>query len=902
MIPRTVQLKNFLSYGPEPQTIDFTPYNLICLSGKNGHGKSALLDAITWAIWGQARKTSGNSKADQGLLHLGQKHMFVILEFEVSGQLYRIRREFVQTNSKPFASLDFGIMQSDQKIAALTDKTIKATQEKIEKTIGITYESFINSAFLRQGQSNEFSKKSPKERKEILAEILQLQQFEEQKKIALLHAKKLQQEHKTLCSIQLRIETELEQLTNIDQIYQTILKNLNDFDQQKKDLFAQKQNIEESKNRIFQQLNELEFINKQRLEIEQQLALNKKSIHDISQAWQDAEKIQSTFFKKDLETEQKSLQQLLATMQEKLQKKLAFKETYLSTRDEFAKYTAQLEKKYDEQIHTTQRDLTKHQEQLFTTQQRLKQEQSLATKNHQESVSAQTELLQILHELEQNSFNLQLYQKEEQQLETVTFRYQTLQAQERTLQELLNNRQQQCKIIETKQPCCPLCTQTLSDTAQHQVQTKLIAECTEINNTITDLKAQITVAQNDHKASQLSLQKTKQKYEQSLHLVIQHQELSKTIIKLTDQKHEIEKNINIFTNKESEITALITTIQNQINRIEQEKSNIAQTEQYKQYQTTLSNIEHAAKELGHNPESHKKAELDLQEITKQLIMCESTALESEKQAERKAMLTSLTKITESQTDQLATILNQINNYKNISIEQKKLVSLEQELSRLQTLFDQKQSQLFMEKGSIEQKLRKQKDLDNELSQITKNIKVLYQEMIDYQEIAKALGKDGIQALLIEQAIPEIEDETNEILSRLTNNQTQIFIESLRDLKKGGSRETLDIKISDSFGLRDYEMFSGGEAFRIDFALRIGISKLLARRAGTTLQTIFIDEGFGSQDEEGLQMIMDNLYKIQHDFAKIIIVSHLSEMKEQFPVQFIVEKKRLGSTVSIVEQG
>ncbi len=58
MIPLKIQIKNFLSYGPETQTIDFQNYNLICLSGKNGHGKSALLDAITWALWGQARKTS----------------------------------------------------------------------------------------------------------------------------------------------------------------------------------------------------------------------------------------------------------------------------------------------------------------------------------------------------------------------------------------------------------------------------------------------------------------------------------------------------------------------------------------------------------------------------------------------------------------------------------------------------------------------------------------------------------------------------------------------------------------------------------------------------------------------------------------------------------------------------
>jgi len=98
------------------------------------------------------------------------------------------------------------------------------------------------------------------------------------------------------------------------------------------------------------------------------------------------------------------------------------------------------------------------------------------------------------------------------------------------------------------------------------------------------------------------------------------------------------------------------------------------------------------------------------------------------------------------------------------------------------------------------------------------------------------------------------------------------------------------------------MFSGGEAFRIDFALRISISKLLARRAGTALQTLIIDEGFGSQDEEGLSHIMESIYKIQNDFSKIIIVSHLSELKNQFPVHFFVEKGPEGSKVQIIQQG
>lgn len=185
MIPIKLQLKNFLSYGPTLQTIDFGQYPLICLSGKNGHGKSALLDAITWAIWGQARKTNSTSKADEGLLRLGQTQMQVILEFECNNQHYRIRREFALSYGKSYAALDFGIFNQDKKsFIPLTDKTIKKTQKKIEDTIHLGFESFTNSAFLRQGQANEFSQKMPKDRKEILATILGLNEYEQIKKLA----------------------------------------------------------------------------------------------------------------------------------------------------------------------------------------------------------------------------------------------------------------------------------------------------------------------------------------------------------------------------------------------------------------------------------------------------------------------------------------------------------------------------------------------------------------------------------------------------------------------------------------------------------------------------------------------------------------------------------------------
>jgi len=94
MIPHKLQLKNFLSYGADFQTIDFRPYHLIHLSGKNGHGKSALLDALTWVLWGQARKIGTSAKADAGVLHLGEVEMMVCLDFMFNNQTYRVKRDY----------------------------------------------------------------------------------------------------------------------------------------------------------------------------------------------------------------------------------------------------------------------------------------------------------------------------------------------------------------------------------------------------------------------------------------------------------------------------------------------------------------------------------------------------------------------------------------------------------------------------------------------------------------------------------------------------------------------------------------------------------------------------------------------------------------------------------------
>jgi exonuclease SbcC len=204
------------------------------------------------------------------------------------------------------------------------------------------------------------------------------------------------------------------------------------------------------------------------------------------------------------------------------------------------------------------------------------------------------------------------------------------------------------------------------------------------------------------------------------------------------------------------------------------------------------------------------------------------------------------------------------------------------------------------RGTFQHRLERCQEIAKEYAEEMQRKTRIDRECQVYAQLFKIFGKDGIQAYLIENAIPEIEDEANDILSRLTDNRTSIAIESVKDLQSGGTRETLDIKISDELGIRSYEMYSGGEAFRVDFAIRVALSKLLANRAGTQLKTLVIDEGFGTQDARGLEQLVEAIKMISKDFEKILVITHLEALKEAFPVRIeVVKLPDIGSRYQVV---
>jgi DNA repair protein SbcC/Rad50 len=179
-------------------------------------------------------------------------------------------------------------------------------------------------------------------------------------------------------------------------------------------------------------------------------------------------------------------------------------------------------------------------------------------------------------------------------------------------------------------------------------------------------------------------------------------------------------------------------------------------------------------------------------------------------------------------------------------------------------------------------------------------KTAKEQMQAYNALAAAFGRSGVQSLIIENAIPELEAETNDLLARMTDNAMQVRFEMTRTTKTTRSEvETLDIKVQDDVGVRPYELFSGGEGFRINFAIRIALSRLLARRSGARLQTLILDEGFGSQDGKGRERLVEVIESIKDDFAKIIVITHFEELKDSFSQRIEVIKDAGGSRIHVL---
>src|SRR5512142_413091 len=232
MIPIHLRISGFLSYRDRAE-LDFTSFDLACISGHNGAGKSSLLDAITWVLFGEARGKSSD------VINLNSSAAEVVLTFTHEENTYRIQRTLPRNKS---TVLEFQV-KSDGGWRPLTEKTTRETQTRIEQTLHLDYDTFVNASFFLQGKADQFTQQNASKRKEVLSNILGLEMWEEYKNRSAEKRKALEREvdeidgrvreiDAELAEEDLRkarlaeLESTLQQLTTARNAQEAILENI----------------------------------------------------------------------------------------------------------------------------------------------------------------------------------------------------------------------------------------------------------------------------------------------------------------------------------------------------------------------------------------------------------------------------------------------------------------------------------------------------------------------------------------------------------------------------------------------------------------------------------------------------------------------------------------------------
>ncbi len=1075
MIPQRLTLRNFLSY--REATLDFRGLHTACICGANGAGKSSLLEAIAWAVWGQSRAAS-----DDDVIHIGAQEAQVDFLFTNNQNLYRIVRSRYRGQG---TMLEFQIAQgkhqeanaealqgaeespSNPSFRTLTAKGIRATQQLILEHIKLDYETFINSAYLRQGRADEFMLKRPSERKEILTDLLKLDQYDDLAERAKDQARQLKgqiellerslenvqnqlQQDNPIAQERKKLETALTELQQqqiedgnqlqafqlIQQQRQTWQQELTWQQQQQRVLAQDCQRLQQELAAAQQQQQNLEALFQQEgaiaagyhhfqsLQAQEEILAGKQKIHQTIQTqrqqYQQQQTATITQLHSKLQHTQAQLEALLqqegdiqrilskATDIEAALAQLQQARMHASQMDQLqAQVTPLLQRRQQiqSQIDRIQTRLSARLEELRTSARQLQAQQERQPRLKQAMLEVSDRITTLEERrayqqqvrekgLERRSFmeRLQAHQRDyETQLAEVEQKILLLMQEAQMSEGLMgrgngeaeealekgNGKVSQSVIPNLEvalssspipyslspnsYPPCPLCDRPLDEHHWNLVLEKHRVKQQEILEQIWIIREQLSVSEREIQVLRQEYRDLEQELAEYGSVLERRGQLQEQLQVTADvqaslqqimaEVREIERSLktgDYATELKEELNLLDQSLQQlnydeknhalargevdrwrwaeirqaEIKQAQRRQNQIAQRQPELEFQlaelqhqlnqlsaettTHLEQLDQQIAAIGYDLEQHNQLRQELRQAQSWQLryqeLCQARQHYPQVQQRVEQLAYAFQERQQAFQATQISVETLIQQLQQTPDQQTQIQRLERQMQERRSLLDENLAHL----GRLQQQQQQIETLKAQHSTLKTNLQSTQRQYRIYQELSQAFGKNGIQALMIENALPQLEAETNQILSRLSANQLHVQFVTQRAGKgsksagKAGAKliDTLDILIADARGTRPYETYSGGEAFRVNFAIRLALARLLAHRSGTALQMLIIDEGFGTQDAEGCDRLIAAINAIAPDFACILTVTHVPHFKEAFQSRIEVRKTENGSQLSL----
>lgn len=847
MIPLRIEVTNF---GAIPYAdIDLSSVTLAAVSGPNGAGKSTIFTiAPMFALFG----TTKNGCSADDMVRTGTHEMAVTFEFEHRGQTYRVTRTRSK-RGKGKSTLELQRLVDGQWVSE-SGTTIRETEEKIRTLLNLDAETFAASSMILQGRANEFTAKPPGQRKAVLAQILGLEVYdalqekarekERSAHVALEKAKAKAAELDEKLQAQPGLENELAaveaQLVALTREIEAKEAELQQVEKQAQEAAAKAEKARDLEGQIKALTDEIAVKQQERQKLQEQ----------AERAWKILE-AEPQILAKTAELEQ--VKQRITELKAKQPRLEEVGNEYRRIWSELGRIQPALSKLYT-QIKVIEAELAE------------KEALEKAAIEYQQAL----EDLETADAIEEQWRNLdkkirearQAWEQEARRVEIETI---TL---EREIQELKNKAAmlENSGCIDAARASC-----------------RFLADAQRA-------KERLAIAQAEYESIDSS-------EAERLDGILRELEAEQKALGYDPQERQRLKNLLSSLRPKAEKAAQFGA-----------KEELLKTlyEQKKQGEEQQAQLYERAKVT-------KALLAELEEELKELPALEARASKLEAWARAKEELPAARQIATTAAERLEAIAREIGTKEDQvrGLEQERQGLLQdaaqapaykaraEELRLGIKQLQEQQNGLYARGGSLRAQLEALDKAQEERQQLAAEMEPMAKEQARWQTLVKAFGRDGIPALIIENAVPELERIANEILGQMSKGEHSLKFETQRDLKsKAGVAETLDIIVSDWDGERPYETFSGGEQLRIDFAIRFALAELLARRAGSRIEWLTVDEGLGSQDAEHRALVLEAIKSVADRFKKVFVITHIEEAKSFFDQIIYVEPSGNGTEVKV----
>lgn len=893
MKPLSLRIKGIKNYLSE-QFIDFESLSsegVFGICGNSGSGKSAIIDSIIIALYGDLPNNSDYSNYD--IVNITDKCAeidFVFgLNVSVENKIYQIKRKLYPLKKTNSSAEIFDI--TDKKISLASG--IREVNNFVTNLLKLDVNDFANCVVLVQGEYDKFVSQKDSERKKMIGNIFSLKKYgDELNNKVLIFRRQLESNENALQSV-------LESIGHIDQ--KTIDSKTKELKEKKDD---QKKIIDQKK-AAQKAYNDLEKSYKDYLEYVKLTSDIQKARQDIIIRKQNIDKLTIEY--------QKAAEE--AKKQEELTKRKEQLNSYINT----LKNNAKLQDKIDALVEKRKKKAEQYKKSDFERKEHLKKIEQA----DEEIKGIETEIKNQLEELK-NLINIDLEFDDNLPIKIIetyssysqkTDKFIDLTSQLTKTKDDINEIQAQlnalislqAQAIKTKEQCdkdlkeikqqynhlsmhnaasllknqvkagdhCPVCDNIITKIASGGEDIKnlddVIKQKDFLEKGLLDITG--TIALNAEKISNLEkeLKENKNKTGQleselnNLNMSSESKKIRELLKSIKDRCIALTDKLNKTQNQRKELSSKLEIEKVSLSKIEEEGKALSE-----QLEEQKNNLKEILGEYDSIDNALKSSQTAYQLLEKQI----NDIVNAERKAE-KDLSSEISNLEKTQIS-LNGFMREINKLSPQEVKEEQLQSAKDALDAL----NQKERELSQEIGALNNETER---LKNDLTKYKENKKQLdeVRKKLDLvKELHKLTQGNKLMEFMAQEYIVEFTYTASEYLNMLTMGQFELEYDNgffIKDYLNSGQ-------------YRNVNTVSGGEKFLVSLSLAIAISRALSRRAGAAaVEFLFIDEGFGTLDSDLINTVMDTLDRLKGDFV-IGLISHRQELQQRLPKKLIITKQ------------